>query len=67
MPATKATDGPPSMKDALQPGRNFVAAGYALYGSATSIVLSTGNGVNAFTLDPVSTLKFRCSYQFALQ
>lgn len=44
------------MKDALQPGRNFVAAGYALYGSATSIVLSTGNGVNAFTLDPVSYL-----------
>ena len=42
------------MKDALQPGRNFVAAGYALYGSATSVVLSTGNGVNAFTLDPVS-------------
>lgn len=50
--AKKASDGPPSMKDALQPGRNFVAAGYALYGSATSIVLSTGNGVNGFTLDP---------------
>lgn len=32
----------------------MVAAGYALYGSATVIVLSTGNGVNCFTLDPVS-------------
>ena len=36
------------------PGRDFVAAGYALYGSATMVVLSTGNGVNGFTLDPVS-------------
>ena len=32
----------------------MVAAGYALYGSATMIVLSTGQGVNGFTLDPVS-------------
>jgi fructose-1,6-bisphosphatase I len=40
-------------KDALIPGRDFVAAGYALYGSATMVVLSTGNGVNGFTLDPV--------------
>ena len=31
-----------------------VAAGYALYGSATMIVLSIGNGpVNGFMLDPV--------------
>ena len=34
----------------------MVAAGYALYGSATMIVLTTGgNTVNGFTLDPVST------------
>lgn len=45
-------DGAPSMKDALQPGRKCVAAGYALYGSATMMVLSTGNGVNGFLLDP---------------
>ena len=32
----------------------MVAAGYALYGSATMIVLSTGHEVNGFTLDPVS-------------
>ncbi|XP_017885649.1 fructose-1,6-bisphosphatase 1 [Ceratina calcarata] len=33
-------------------GRNLVAAGYALYGSATMIVLSIGSGVNGFTYDP---------------
>ncbi|XP_028313960.1 fructose-1,6-bisphosphatase 1-like [Gouania willdenowi] len=48
----KVTDDEPCEKDALQPGRNLVAAGYALYGSATLIVLSTGNGVNGFMLDP---------------
>jgi len=42
----------PCEKDALQPGRNLVAAGYALYGSATMVVLSTGQGVNCFMLDP---------------
>ena len=32
----------------------LVAAGYALYGSATMIVLALGNGpVNGFMLDPV--------------
>jgi len=48
----KLGDGPPSMQDILQPGRTLVAAGYALYGSATMVVLSTGSGVNGFTLDP---------------
>ncbi|XP_047426350.1 fructose-1,6-bisphosphatase 1b [Mugil cephalus] len=48
----KTTNGEPCEKDALQPGRNIVAAGYALYGSATMIVLSTGQGVNCFMLDP---------------
>lgn len=48
------TEDEPSEKDALQPGRNLVAAGYALYGSATMMVLSTGQGVNCFMLDPVS-------------
>lgn len=42
-------------KDVLLPGNKLVCAGYALYGSATMIVLSTGNGVNTFMLDPVST------------
>ncbi|MDA8231763.1 MAG: class 1 fructose-bisphosphatase [Magnetospirillum sp.] len=35
----------------LQPGAKQVAAGYALYGSSTMMVLTTGNGVNGFTLD----------------
>jgi len=42
----------PSIADALMPGRTLVAAGYALYGSATMLVLSTGQGVNGFMLDP---------------
>lgn len=33
-----------------------MAAGYALYGSATALVLSVGTGVNSFVLDPVSVL-----------
>jgi fructose-1,6-bisphosphatase I len=49
-------DDAPSLKDALQPGKQIVAAGYALYGSATMMVLSTGQGVNGFTLDPVSSI-----------
>jgi len=48
----KVSDGEPTLKDALQPGRQLVAAGYALYGSATMVVLSTGQGVNGFMLDP---------------
>ena len=47
-------EGPACEADLLQSGREMVAAGYALYGSATMIVLSTGNGVHGFTLDPVS-------------
>jgi fructose-1,6-bisphosphatase I len=48
----KNNDDPVSTKDALQPGCQVVAAGYALYGSATMVVLSTGHGVNSFILDP---------------
>jgi fructose-1,6-bisphosphatase I len=48
----KTTDGPATVADALQPGRKVVAAGYALYGSATMVVLSIGTGVNSFMLDP---------------
>jgi fructose-1,6-bisphosphatase I len=42
-----------TLEDALQPGCKMVAAGYALYGSATMMVLSIGGAVNGFTLDPV--------------
>ncbi|XP_055684373.1 fructose-1,6-bisphosphatase 1 [Lutzomyia longipalpis] len=48
----KQTEGTPTLQDALQPGRQMVAAGYALYGSATMMVLSLGNGVNGFMYDP---------------
>ncbi|XP_076336850.1 fructose-1,6-bisphosphatase 1-like isoform X3 [Tachypleus tridentatus] len=48
----QTSPGPPTEQDGLQSGKNIVAAGYALYGSATMVVLSTGNGVNGFMLDP---------------
>jgi fructose-1,6-bisphosphatase I len=35
-----------------QPGSRQVAAGYVLYGSSTVFVLTTGNGVDMFVLDP---------------
>jgi fructose-1,6-bisphosphatase I/sedoheptulose-1,7-bisphosphatase len=38
--------------DFLQPGAAQVAAGYAIYGPVTMFVLSVGNGVAGFTLDP---------------
>ncbi|HRD84381.1 MAG TPA: class 1 fructose-bisphosphatase [Rubrivivax sp.] len=38
--------------DFLQPGAAQVAAGYAIYGPTTQLVLSVGNGVAGFTLDP---------------
>lgn len=41
----------PQKSDYLQPGHQQVAAGYALYGSSTMLVITTGNGVNGFTLD----------------
>jgi fructose-1,6-bisphosphatase I / sedoheptulose-1,7-bisphosphatase len=41
-----------SEADFLQPGATQVAAGYALYGPVTMLVLTVGNGVVGFTLDP---------------
>lgn len=38
-------------EDFLQPGTQQVCAGYALYGPSTMMVLTTGQGVNGFTLD----------------
>ncbi len=35
----------------LQPGARQVCAGYALYGPATMLVITTGRGVHGFTLD----------------
>lgn len=50
----QVSEGEPTEKDALQPGHNIVCAGYTLYGSATLVAISTGAGLNFFTLDPVS-------------
>jgi fructose-1,6-bisphosphatase len=41
----------PRVEDFLQPGARQVAAGYALYGPATMMVLTFGFGVHGFTLD----------------
>jgi len=41
----------PATADFLQPGRTQVAAGYAIYGPATMLVLSVGTGTHGFTLD----------------
>lgn len=36
-----------------QPGRDLKLAGYCLYSTSTVFVLTTGNGVHGFTLDPL--------------
>jgi fructose-1,6-bisphosphatase I len=38
-------------EDFMQPGTTQVAAGYCLYGPSTMMVMTTGNGVDMFTLD----------------
>lgn len=41
----------PAVADFLQPGTKQVAAGYAIYGPATMLVLTVGRGTHGFTLD----------------
>src|SRR3989442_636906 len=41
----------PDEKAFLQPGRSQVAAGFAVYGPTTVLVLTVGDGTHAFTLD----------------
>jgi fructose-1,6-bisphosphatase I len=41
----------PGEKDFLQPGRDQVCAGFAVYGPSTVLVLTLGSGVHVFTLD----------------
>ena len=41
----------PATSDYLQPGIRQVAAGYAIYGPATMLVLTVGKGTHGFTLD----------------
>jgi fructose-1,6-bisphosphatase len=42
----------PTAEDFLQPGTAQVAAGYAIYGPVSMLVLTLGAGVHGFTLDP---------------
>ncbi|MDD4887617.1 MAG: class 1 fructose-bisphosphatase [Thiomonas sp.] len=43
--------GDPTVADYLRPGVEQVAAGYAIYGPATMLVLTVGKGTHGFTLD----------------
>jgi fructose-1,6-bisphosphatase I len=52
LPAPAAAERPPEAADFLQPGRRQVAAGYVVYGPQTTLVMTLGDGVSAFTLDP---------------
>ncbi len=51
---------PASAAAFMQPGRRQVAAGYAIYGPATQLVLSLGDGVQVFTLDPDRRFEAGC-------
>ena len=48
----KGVTGKDLVKAIQLPGNQQVAAGYALYGSSTMLVFTTGNGVHGFTLEP---------------
>lgn len=48
----RSESGPGLLSDVLRSGRDIAAAGYVVYGAGTVLVLSTGDGVHGFTLDP---------------
>lgn len=48
----KSSEGPGTLDDCLQAGRNMVVGGYIIYGSSTMFVYTSGSGVHGFTLDP---------------
>lgn len=47
----KTDEGPGTLEDCLQPGRDLVVAGYMIYGPSTMLVYTSGAGVHGFTLD----------------
>jgi len=51
-PGNENVTGPTPVEAFMQPGVKQVCAGYAIYGPSTMLVLTTGHGVNGFTLDP---------------
>lgn len=46
------TTSSPTTHDFLQKGTEQICAGFVIYGPAIMLVLTTGQGVNGFTLDP---------------
>ncbi len=46
--------GQATLDDILRPGREQVGAGYIIYGSSTVLIYTSGDTVDAFTLDPAS-------------
>ena len=52
--------------DLMQRGRNQVAAGYVVYGPQVTMVLTTGEGVAGFTLDPETNAWNRSAEQMTL-
>ncbi len=51
----------------LQSGEHLRCSGYAVYGSACMLVLATKEGVNGFTLDPVSEEEEEKNKSFTLK
>lgn len=52
----------PKIDDYLIPGSEQVCGGFCLYGPSTMMVLTTGNGVQGFTLDP-ETNEFKLTHK----
>lgn len=57
----KSANSNPEIADFMQAGSQQVCAGYALYGTSTMLVFTTGSGVNGFTLD-IGTGEFYLSH-----
>ena len=49
----EGASGQPEPEEFLQSGDRQVCAGYAIYGPSSMIIMTTGNGVHGFTLDPL--------------
>lgn len=50
----------------MQQGRNQLAAGFAVYGPYTTLVVSVSAGTQIFTLDPLRRTYFRSFYSVAI-
>lgn len=48
---SRSTAGDAELADYLRPGTEQLAAGYAIYGPSTMMMLTLGNGTHGFTLD----------------